>query len=56
MARTLVENDVDLGDERQVIAHLDATHRADDVAALLAEALDAARSLKAVLALPEGMG
>jgi hypothetical protein len=54
-ARTLVEHDVDLGDERQAIARLDATHRAADVAALLAEALDAARSLKAALALPERM-
>jgi hypothetical protein len=41
--------------ERQVIAHLRATHRADNVAALLAEALEGARSLEAVLALPEGM-
>jgi hypothetical protein len=54
MARTLVEDDIDLGDERQAIAHLDATHRAADVAALLAEALESARSLKAVLARPEG--
>jgi hypothetical protein len=54
MGRTLVEENVDLGDERAAMICLRRTHRDGDVIALLDDAICWAREMMAALARPGG--
>ena len=54
MGRTLVEANVDLGDERAAIVSLRRSHREGDVVALLDDAICWAREMMAALARPGG--
>jgi len=54
MGRTLLEANVDLGDERAAMICLRRTHRDGDVMALLDDAICHAREMMAALARPGG--
>jgi hypothetical protein len=54
MGRALVEENVDLGDERAAMICLRRTHREGDVIALLDDAICNAREMMAALARPGG--
>jgi len=54
MGRTLLEANVDLGDERAAMICLRRTHREGDVMALFDDAICHAREMMAALARPGG--
>lgn len=53
MGRILVEDNIDLGDDRAaILALVRKGHREDDIAVLLDAAIESARSLSALFATP----